>query len=89
MISRYILINCGAAPPLPLENIFGLGWAWGTIHRVEYLKVDSMSEIENTIILFVLLLLNFRDIILIVDFGKGIVLVLLLSCCEHIRFTPN
>ena len=57
---------------------------WCTVHSVQDLEVDPVGEIETALIFLVGLLLNFGDVLRIVDLRERFIIKLLLGSYEHI-----
>ena len=57
---------------------------WGTVHSVQDLQVDPMGEIETALIFLVRVLLNFGDVIRVVDLRERFIIKLLLGSYKHI-----
>jgi hypothetical protein len=82
LVSRDVLVHSCASSSLSLKQIFAMIRC--TVHSVQDLQVDPVGEIETALIFLVGLLLNFGDVLRIVDLRERFIIKLLLGSNEHI-----
>ena len=82
LVPRDVLVGSSASASLSLEQIFAMVRC--TVHGVQDLEVNPVGEIETALILLISLLLNFRDVLRVVDLRERLIIKLLLGSYEHI-----
>ena len=82
LVPRDVLVGSCASASLSLEQIFAMVRC--TVHGVQDLEVNPVGEIETALILLISLLLNFRDVLRVVDLRERLIIKLLLGSYEHI-----